>query len=410
MNAEILSIGTELLMGEITDTNASYLAGQLPLLGIDLHWITVVGDNLERLSEAFHRAWKRSDIILASGGLGPTEDDITREAIAEMLDEELKVSPPLEQELRFFFARMGREMPSPNIKQATLIPSAQAIPNSRGTAPGWWIEKEKKIIIAMPGPPWEMQSMWVEKVMPRLQQKLQREFILSRTLKSFGLSEAEVNEAVSPLFSSTNPELGIYAKPDGIHLRLIARAPKREEAEEMIAQSEAHLQEILAEHIWGFDNDTLEGVVGALLAKKGLTLATMESFTGGLLANALTDAPQSSFYYKGGFVACSNETKIALGADARLIEQYGAVSAEVAEAMAMAARHHLKADIGIGITGVAEPDKIEGKTPGSVYVAILDDGGKWIRNWNFPPHYIELKHRATVATLFGLRQRLLSLA
>ena len=408
MNAEILSIGTELLLGEVIDTNTSYLAGQLPLLGIGLHWVTLVGDNRERLSEALHRAWKRSDIILASGGLGPTEDDITREAIAEMLDEKLKISPSLEQELRFFFARMGREMSSHNIKQATLIPSAQAIPNPRGTAPGWWIEKEKKIIIAMPGPPWEMQHMWVNEVMPRLQQKLQREFILSRTLKSFGLSEADVNEAVNPLFSSTNPELGIYAKLDGIHLRLIARAPKREEAEEMIAQSEARLREILAEHIWGFDNDTLEGVVGALLVDKGLTLATMESFTGGLLASTLTGVLGNSSYYKGGFVAYSNEAKIALGVDAGRIEQYGAISAEGAEAMAMTVCQRLGADIGVGITGVAESDKIEGKPPGSVYIAIWSDRGKWIRNWNFPPP-LQLKHLATVAALFGLRQRLLSL-
>ncbi len=408
MKAEILSIGTELLLGEVIDTNASYLAGQLPLLGIELHCVTIVGDNNERLSEAFHRAWKRSDIVLTSGGLGPTEDDITREAIAEMLDEELKVSPLLEQELRLFFARMGREMSSHNIKQANLIPSAQVVPNPRGTAPGWWIEKEKKIIVAMPGPPWEMQYMWVNEVMPRLQQKLQREFILSRTLKTFGLSEAKVNEAVSPFFTITNPELGIYAKPDGIHLRLIARAPKREKAEKMIARSEARLLEILIEHTWGFDDDTLEGLVGALLIDKGLTLATMESFTGGLLASTLTSVLGDSSYYKGGFVAYSNEAKVALGVDARLIEQYGAISAEGAEAMAMAVCQRLGADIGVGITGVAGPENIEGKPPGSVYIAIWGDSEKWIRNWNFPPP-LQLNHLATVAALFGLRQRLLSL-
>ena len=408
MNAEILSIGTELLLGEVIDTNTSYLASQLPLLGIDLHWVTLVGDNRERLSEAFHRAWKRSDIIIASGGLGPTEDDLTREAIAEALDEELKVSPHLEQELRDIFAYMRWKMHPNNIKQATLIPSAQSIPNPRGTAPGWWVEKEKKIIVAMPGPPWEMQHMWVSEVMPRLKQKLQKEFILTRTLKTFGLSESEVDEAVNTLFPSTNPELGVYAKLDGIHLRLIARASKLEKAEEIIAQSVNRLREILTEHIWGFDNDTLEDVVGVLLVEKGLTIATMESFTGNLLANTLTDALQSSYYYKGGFVACPNETKIALGVDAQLIEQYGAVSAEVAEAMAMAVRQRLGADIGIGITGIAESDRIDGKSPGLVYIAILDDRGKWISDWNFLPQF-QKKHRTTAAALFGLRQRLLSI-
>jgi len=407
MNAELFSIGTELLLGEIIDTNTSYLAAQLPLLGIDLHRVTLVGDNRKRLSEALYQACNRSDIILATGGLGPTEDDITREVIAEMLDEELRVSPTLEQELRDTFTRMGWKMHPNNIKQATLIPSAQSIPNPRGTAPGWWVEKENKIIIAMPGPPWEMQHMWVNEIIPRLKQKFQKEFILTRTLKTFGLSESEVDDKVSTLFTSTNPELGVYAKFDGIHLRLISRASTQKKAEEMITQSETRLREILAEHIWGFDNDTLEDIVAALLAKKGLTIATMESFTGNLLANTLTEVLQTSNYYKGGFVACSNETKIALGVDAQLIVQYGAVSAEAAEAMAIAARQSLGADIGIGITGGTGSDRIVGNSPSLVYIAILDDRGKWIRDLNFLSQF-QQKHRTTATALFGLRKRLLS--
>ena len=408
MNAEIISIGTELLLGEITDTNTSYLASQLPLLGINLHWVTLVDDNLERLVEAFERAWGRSNIILTTGGLGPTEDDLTREAIAEMLGEGLKVDPALEQELRAIFARWGVEMPSHNIKQATLIPSAQAIPNPRGTAPGWWVEREGKIIVAMPGPPGELQHMWENEVMPRLRQRFQKEVIVSRTLKSFGLSEAKVDELVSPLFSSVNPALGIYAKPDGIHLRLIAKASKQEEAEALLARGEAHLREILTDHIWGTDSDTLEGVVRVLLASKGLTLATMESCTGGFLATTLTDVPGSSAYYKGGFVAYSNEAKIALGVEAPLIEQYGAVSPAVAEAMAIVARQRLEADIGIGITGVAGPDKLEGKEPGIAYIAVCDGKGKQTIKGNYPPRRPEVKRRATTAALFILRQRLLS--
>jgi nicotinamide-nucleotide amidase len=175
----------------------------------------------------------------------------------------------------------------------------------------------------------------------------------------------------------------------------------------MIAQSENSLQEILGEHIWGFDNDTLEDVVGALLAKNGLTIATMESFTGNLLASTLSDALQSSNYYKGGFFACSNETMIGLGVDAQIIEQYGVVSAEVAEAMAVAVRQRLGADIGVGITGASGSDRIEEISTGLVYIAIVDDKGKWIRNFNFPPQF-QLKHRTTSTALFGLRQRLLS--
>lgn len=408
MNAEILSIGTELLLGEIADTNAHYLANQLPLLGVDLRWVTIVGDNWERLTEAFHRAWERSDIILTTGGLGPTEDDLTREAIAKVLGEKSEVSPPLEKELRSFFARLGWEMSSHNIKQATLIPSAQAIPNPRGTAPGWWIEKEDKVIVAMPGPPKEMIYMWEQEVMPRLQQR-SREFILSRTLKCFGLGEAEVDEIVSPLLPLKNADLGIYAKPDGIHLRLIARAPDQAGAEAIVAQGEASLRETLAEHIWGFDSDTLEGVVGELLTERGLSLATMESFTGGLLANTLNEIKENSSF-RGGFIAISHEAKVALGVDARLIEQFGEVSAEVAEAMARAGRQRLKTDIGIGVTGAIEGGRTEMKPTGLAYIAICTDSEKWSRDWKFPPHHPEYRRYAVSATLIGMRERLLSLS
>lgn len=407
MNAEIISIGTEILLGEITDTNAGYLAAQLPLLGVDLRCITVVDDNMERLTEAFERAWGRSDLILATGGLGPTQDDLTREAIARMLGEELKVSDALEQELRAIFTAMGWNMPPSNIKQATLIPSAQGILNPRGTAPGWWVERNRKIIVAMPGPPSEMQRMWEKEVMPRLQERLQKDVVLLRTIKCFGLSEAEVDQKASPLFSSVNPTLGIYAKPDGIHLRFIARASRREQAGKMMAQAEGQLRDVLADHIWGVDDETLEGVVGQLLTSQGLTLATMESCTGGLLASTLTDVPGSSVYYRGGFVAYSNGMKIALGVDGQLIEKHGAVSRQVAEAMAEAARQQLKADIGVGISGVAGPDKLDEKPPGLVYIAISDKAGRKSVEGKYPPRRIDVKRRATTHALFLLRQRLL---
>ena len=236
MRAEIISVGTELLLGEITDTNASFLAGQLPVLGIDLYWISQVGDNRPRLVEVLRRAWQRSDLILITGGLGPTEDDLTREAIAEMLGEKLEVIPALEGELRGFFARRGIEMPVANIKQATLIPSAEVIHNIHGTAPGWWVEKDKHILIAMPGPPREMQPMWHQEILPRLRQSASGATIVSKTIKTFGLTEAAVDEWISSLLSSANPTLGVYAKVDGIHLRLTVKAQSQKQAEEMIAQ------------------------------------------------------------------------------------------------------------------------------------------------------------------------------
>jgi len=409
MKAEIISIGTELLLGEITDTNASYLAAQLPLLGIDLLWVTQVGDNFQRLQECIDRAWERSDLILTTGGLGPTEDDLTREAIAATLGESMAIDLDLERRLVDFFKSRGIPMPQSNLKQATLIPSAQAIPNPRGSAPGWWVVRGDKRLAAMPGPPAEMQHMWETEVSRRLRQMLGGEIILSRTIKTLGLTEAGVDEKVSHLLSSANPTLGIYAKPDGIHLRITAKAGSVGEAGKMIARREAELRPILGDIIWGYDDETLEGIVGSLLTDKGLTLATMESCSGGLLANTITDVPGSSKYFRGGLVAYSNQAKIACGVSADTIAKHGAVSAEVALDMARAARQRLSADIGVGITGVAGPDRLEGKPAGTVHIAIDDGKGQRHTLGRYPPLRHQVKRRATYSALFELRRVLVSL-
>ncbi|MGB2856808.1 MAG: competence/damage-inducible protein A, partial [Dehalococcoidia bacterium] len=336
MKAEIISIGTELLLGQITDTNAPYLASELPLLGIDLYWITQVGDNRNRLVDALKRACNRSDIIITTGGLGPTEDDVTREAIAELVGEEMRIDPETEQWLRGIFQTMSYEMPESNIRQAYLIPSARAIPNLQGTAPGWWVEHEGKVILAMPGPPGEMKQMWENEIRPDLKQKLSGEVIISRTIKTLGMGEAKVDEMVSPLLSSTNPTLAVYAKIDGIQLRLTAKDRERSKAEKAIAKAEKELHNILGFAIWGYDEDTLEDLVGTMLRERGLSLATMESCTGGLLASTITDVPGSSDYFKGGLVAYSAEMKAAFGVDATLLAQKGTVDPEVAAAMARA--------------------------------------------------------------------------
>jgi len=408
MKAGIISIGTELLLGEVVDTNASYIASQLPLLGLDLQSVMVVPDRIRSLVEAFEQAWQRSDIVIATGGLGPTQDDLTREAIAQLLGEQMTVSTNLESDLRAMFAAMGRNMPPTNIKQAALIPSAQAIPNPRGTAPGWWVEKRAKIIVAMPGPPGEMQRMWEAEVMPRLRAKLPGEVVLLRTLKCFGLSEAEVGEKAGPVFAMGNPTIGVYAKPDGIHLRLIARASGQEKAAALILAAENKLRSTLADQIWGTDSDTLESMVGKLLSAKHLTLATMESCTGGLLASTITDVPGSSAYFKGGFVAYTNEMKTSLGVNARLIERHGAVSREAAEAMAQAAGRQLKADIGLAVTGVAGPDPLEGKPPGLVYVGLADRENARSVEGRYPPRRADVKRRAVTQALVILHQELAS--
>src|SRR5438270_8010854 len=232
MRAEILSIGTELLLGQVVDTNANYVAQQLPALGLDLYYVSQLGDNLQRLADAFRRGLERSDVIITSGGLGPTEDDLTREAIAEVMGERLEVQPHLEAALREFFTRRGRTMPERNVKQATTIPSGTYLPNPIGTAPGWWVERDGKVIVAMPGVPHEMHKMWEEQAQPRLAKLISGGAIVSRTLKLAGIGESHAEEALGgELTHSTSPTLATYAKSDGIHLRLTAKAATPAEAE-----------------------------------------------------------------------------------------------------------------------------------------------------------------------------------
>lgn len=291
MRAEIVSIGTELLLGTITDTNASYLAQRLAGLGIDCYYISQVGDNMDRLREVLQRAWSRSNLIVTTGGLGPTADDITREAIAEMLGEQLVVDEGLAEQVRGFFRRRGADMPERNLKQASLIPSAAAINNPVGTAPGWWVSRPTSagnncVIVSMPGVPFEMKRMWEREVEPRLRQDSET-IIVSRTLKVLGMGESAVEQAVIDLMSGANPTLAPYAKQDGVHLRITAKATSDAVAREIIAPVEADIRERLGIAVYGADDDTPGGVVLSLLHARGLTLAVLEIGEGALAAVSL---------------------------------------------------------------------------------------------------------------------------
>ncbi len=407
MRAEIISIGTELLLGDITDTNSAYLAGQLPLLGLDLNFMSTVGDNQNRLVQTLKQAWQRSDVIITTGGLGPTQDDITREAIAEFLGEKLTVDYALVQKFEELFRYFKREMPPTNIKQASVIPSAEIIPNPRGTAPGWWVENDNRIIITMPGPPREMELMWTKEIMPRLQQLSTDAVIISKTLKTFGLTEAEVDERASPYLSSANPTVGTYAKIDGVYLRITAKAQTKVKAVKLINQREDDIRTILDEYIWGVDPETLESIVGNLLLSKKLTLATMESYTGGSLANVITNVPGSSKYYAGGLIAYGPASRSTFGLDPQCISQYGTVSAEICEAMATAAREKLEASIGVGLTAVTGPDEIEGQSIGTIFISLDDGQRRQSFAKNYPGNRPQIKQRAVTAALFELRRLLL---
>ena len=402
MDVEILSIGTELLMGELVDTNAAYLAARMPALGLTVRAISQVGDSLDDLTQALAHAWQRVDVVVTTGGLGPTEDDLTRAAIARLLGEELRVDDTLAANLRSFLAARGREVSEQNLRQAQVIPSAQALSNPRGTAPGWWVEKGGEVIVALPGPPHEMEEMWENEVRPRLQRLATGAVILTRTLKTFGVPETSVNERISHLFDQGNPYLGIYAKADGIHLRIIGRGSTEEEAHARIAPMEEEIRRTLGSSLWGVDDETPEARLGDLLRTRHLTLATMESVTGGFLASSITDVPGSSAYFKGGFIAYTAAMKVALGVDGGLIAEHGVVSPQVAEAMAEAARRRVAADVGLGITGVAGPASMEDRPPGTVFIGFSFQGETRSFEGRYLPQRALVKRRAATQALLEL--------
>ncbi len=311
MNAEIISIGTELLLGNITDTNATFLAQELAALGINCYWVSQVGDNPARLEEALRRAWDRSDLTILTGGLGPTEDDVTREAISALLGEEMVIQPELERDLRAFFAGRSIVMPEQNRKQATRIASATILPNPIGTAPGWWVERARdpdgsgptRRITAMPGVPFEMRRMWTQEIAPRLVAQSGAR-LASRTLKVLGLGESVVEDRVRDLLHTTNPSVGTYAKNDGVHLRLTARAADETAAQALIAPLEAAMRERLGDAIWGVDEETLEDVICTALAEANLRLQVVEvgTITGGQILRVLTGTTQHLDRLVGGWI------------------------------------------------------------------------------------------------------------
>ena len=404
MKAEIMGIGTELLMGELTDTNSSWIASRLPALGIELQWVSIIGDDLPRLTEAFKQGMERSDIIFTTGGLGPTQDDLTREAIAAAFGETPIIQQEVVEDLERYFAARGGPMPQHNIKQANLIPSARFVPNRNGTAPGWWAARDGKIIICMPGPPGENQSMWEEQVEPQLAGLIEDEVTITRNIKTMGMSEGAVDEIVSEFFGVENPYLGIYSKADGIHLRVIARAKDTATAYAMIAPVEKAIHERLGEYVWGYDDDTPEQAAGKSLMEKGLSVAVIEMCTGGALANSITDNTNSISYFKGGNVAYDGAALRSCGVPGEVMEKHGVVSQETANAMAETVRRNFNADVGIAVTGVPGPGEFEGKPLGLAYICVSN--GEKIRGMEMrlPPRRVTIKRRVPNQALIELRR------
>jgi competence/damage-inducible protein CinA-like protein len=299
VRAELLSIGTELLLGQIVDTNSAYLAGRLARLGIDLLHTSTVGDNLGRATDTVRRAIERSDLVVCTGGLGPTEDDLTREAIAAALGETPAVDALLAAELEAWFAGRGAPMPERNRKQAWLIPSARALANPLGTAPGWDVRRDGKRIVAMPGVPREMTRMWEVEVEPTLGDG---SALSSRTLKLLGMGESSVEEALDELVHSTAPTVATYAKNDGVHVRITDKGTDRPAVAARIEAMDRAIRGRIGQHVWGTDDDTLGTVIGRALAARGWRLAVAEAITGGEIARALTETDGSASWLAGAIV------------------------------------------------------------------------------------------------------------
>jgi nicotinamide-nucleotide amidase len=407
MRAEILSIGTELLLGHISDTNATYLAQQLAAMGIDLFFVSQVGDNLERLTETLARARSRADVVITTGGLGPTEDDLTHEAICAALGETPSVDPALAADLRAFFAERGVVMPERNIKQAWLIPSARPLPNPRGTAPGWWVERDGVIIISMPGVPSEMKRMWEYEAAPRLR-LLTGSLLFTRILRVAGLGESTVEERLGDLIHSENPTVATYAKQDAVDVRITAKATSEAAARAQVDAMDAQARTALGErNVFGVDTDTLARVVLKALERRGETLALLESCTGGLLASLITDTPGSATVFRGAIVSYATEVKAQFGVPESILDAHGAVSVETARAMAQAAREQLGATVGVGVTGVAGPDPQEGKPVGEVHIAVATSRGQRDTSQQWRGSRADIKSRAALTALNLLRLTLL---
>ncbi|MGI6657933.1 MAG: competence/damage-inducible protein A [Dethiobacteraceae bacterium] len=410
MKAEIIATGTELLLGQTVNTNARFLSEKLAQMGIDVYWHTVVGDNAVRLEAALRLALSRSDIIITSGGLGPTMDDLTKETVAKVLQLPLEVNAEWERQLINMFASRGSKMTQNNYKQALLPRGAKLITNDYGTAPGIWLEHRDKIIVLLPGPPRELEPMFIEKIMPLLPSS--GSSLVSRTLKVVGLGESSVEDKLAEIIAAqTNPTIAPLAKLGEVHLRLTAKARSKTECQELLDETEAKLTARLGNAIYARDEQTMGSVVAELLSKNKLSLALAESCTGGYLAHTLTNIPGSSSFFSAGLVTYSNEAKSKLlGIPLQFIEEHDAVSAEVGRAMASQVREVAESDLGMGITGIAGPTGGTADKPvGLVYIALATPTTVTCQRFNFFGKRENIKERAVMSALNMLRLYLIQL-
>jgi len=413
MQSEILCVGSELLLGQIVDTNAAYIATQLARYGIDVRRKQTVGDNLERIVRAIRSALQNADVLIITGGLGPTSDDLTREAIAAAFEVELDLQPELERQLRDFFSGRNIQFSSTNLRQAYLPRGARVIPNPNGTAPGVWMSRDGKAVFAIPGVPHEMKHMLDATIIPAIQEERgETEILVSRVVRTFGIGESALGEAVEDIaLSSQNPTVAplIYQNTE-VHLRITAKAVDEEAAKVLLDDMEQRLRERVGEYIFGIDEQTLPSVLLDLLKERNATLAVAESLTGGGLAESLVNIPGVSLVLAGGVVAYSNEMKQRLlNVSADVLEKYTEVSAETACAMAQGIREITGADYAIATTGEAGPTSNSGAPVGTVFVGISDAKSTFSEALQISGDRDRVRRRSVLTAINILRQKLLSM-
>lgn len=411
MTAEIIAIGAELLTPFRVDTNSLFLADHLERLGIALVQKTVVGDDTEHLKRAFGDALKRVDLVIGMGGLGPTEDDRTREAVAELLGRELEHNDEVLALIQGRFRRRGKKMPEVNQRQAKVPDGAEWFPNDNGTAPGLWIPVEgNKVVLLLPGPPPELKAMFEEYCVTRLRQRAPKKAFATKVLKIVGLGESEVDQRIAPLYRGVdNPQTTVLAGPGQVEVHLRATGSDTSEALRRADALAEKIEEEMGDAIFSSGPENLEQVVGLYLMMRGATLSVAESCTGGLLEQRLTSVPGSSRYFVGGVVCYSDKLKVKLvGVGEALIKRKGAVSAEVVQALAKNIRRKTRSVLGVGITGIAGP---EGGTPdkpvGTVYIALADAHRVKVEKHRFLGDREKIRWHATQAALALVRRKLL---
>jgi nicotinamide-nucleotide amidase len=407
MRAEIIAVGSELLTPDRVDTNSLFLTAQLNRLGVEVTRKTVVGDELEALRNAFAQSMDRAELVIASGGLGPTEDDRTRDAVADLLGRPLRTDPAVLEKIAARFQHLGRPMSEVNKRQALVPEGATVLDNPRGTAPGLWMEARGRVVVLLPGPPHELQAMFTAQVQPRLTRISTGARLFARELRVAGMGESDVDQRIAPIYLRyEDVQTTILTAPGEIQIHLRKWSDDPNQAEEVLQQLQESLMLVLGEAIFTVAGESMEDVVGRALTAHRSTIATAESCTGGLLAERLTRISGSSAYFLGGVVSYSNTLKSAwVDVPEEIIESRGAVSAEVAVALADGIRRRTGATLGVGITGVAGPN---GGTPekpvGLVHVAIADATGNKERAIRYPGERDRIRWQASQTALDLVRR------